>query len=141
MSRMLSSLSSIIRSPSITTSLLKLTKSIADSATMVSLSKKYQASMGYRKLGLRLDDLIPDENGIVQEAIHRLSVSIYIYCNSFSHIFSQPREYQDRIYRFRRALLASSHQDDLPKEEWTTEEDVCLNSLLLLSCVCRIFHT
>ncbi|KAL3896419.1 MAG: hypothetical protein SGCHY_004084 [Lobulomycetales sp.] len=85
---------------------LRMTKRVSESSAMTTLSKKYRNMMGYRQMGLRLDDLLPEENQVVQEAIRRLP----------------PREYQDRIYRHRRALIASAHQDVLPSEQWTTEE-------------------
>ncbi|KAJ3217249.1 Conserved oligomeric Golgi complex subunit 2 [Dinochytrium kinnereticum] len=57
--------------------------------------------------GLRFDDLIPDESEIVQEAIRRLP----------------PREFQDRIFRYRRALNLSMAQTTLEKPEWTKPEE------------------
>lgn len=60
-------------------------------------------------LGLLYDDLIPDENEIVETALRRLP----------------PNEYQNRLFRFRRALNLDSQQNSLEKHEWTTpEQDV-----------------
>lgn len=65
---------------------------------------------GQRSTGLRFDDLIPDEDPVVVEALSRLS----------------PKERFDREFRMKRALMASVRQDvGLPKDEWTKpEEDV-----------------
>ncbi|KAJ3195764.1 Cytochrome b-c1 complex subunit 7 [Irineochytrium annulatum] len=80
--------------------------------------------MGYRKMGLRFDDLIPDETDIVKEAIRRLP----------------QREMQDRIFRFRRALNLSNNHNALEKSEWTKpEEDV--NALMpVLHGIDRLQH-
>ncbi|KAM5455718.1 Cytochrome b-c1 complex subunit 7, mitochondrial [Microsporum audouinii] len=48
----------------------------------------YANAAGYRKLGLRLDDLIPEDNDTVQLALKRLP----------------PKEAYDRLYRIRRAV-------------------------------------
>ncbi|KAK9376912.1 cytochrome b-c1 complex subunit 7 [Lipomyces chichibuensis] len=64
---------------------------------------------GYRKMGLRYDDLISEENPIVQKAINRLP----------------PKEYCDRVFRIRRAHQLSIMQQLLPKEEYLKpDEDV-----------------
>ncbi|KAK9356107.1 cytochrome b-c1 complex subunit 7 [Lipomyces doorenjongii] len=64
---------------------------------------------GYRKMGLRYDDLIAEENPIVQKAINRLP----------------PKEYYDRVFRIRRAHQLSLMHQLLPKEEYLKpEEDV-----------------
>jgi ubiquinol-cytochrome c reductase subunit 7 len=52
--------------------------------------------------------LIPDETEIVQEALRRLP----------------PREFQDRTFRFRRAIMLSSGQTVLEPTEWTKAEEV-----------------
>ncbi|RKP26193.1 cytochrome b-c1 complex subunit 7 [Syncephalis pseudoplumigaleata] len=64
---------------------------------------------GYRRLGLRYDDLLIEETDVVQEAIRRL-----------------PEEEQlARAYRFRRAFQLSLQHTELPKSEWTKpEEDI-----------------
>ncbi|RMZ08529.1 hypothetical protein D0864_01718 [Hortaea werneckii] len=84
------------------------------------LSEWYFDNAGYRKLGLRgegpernaedsadpwwrdsADDLIPEEDEIVQQALKRLS----------------PKEAYDRVFRMRRAFQL------LPKAEWTKTND------------------
>ncbi|RMY93165.1 hypothetical protein D0861_02072 [Hortaea werneckii] len=84
------------------------------------LSEWYFDNAGYRKLGLRwdgrgrnaedsadpwwrdsADDLIPEEDEIVQQALKRLS----------------PKEAYDRVFRMRRAFQL------LPKNEWTKTND------------------
>ncbi|KAK9456102.1 cytochrome b-c1 complex subunit 7 [Dipodascopsis uninucleata] len=64
---------------------------------------------GYRKMGLRYDDLIAEENPIVQKAINRL----------------EPKEYYDRAYRIRRAHQLSLQHQLLPKDQYLKpEEDI-----------------
>ncbi|KAI0078158.1 ubiquinol-cytochrome-c reductase complex subunit 6 [Panus rudis PR-1116 ss-1] len=64
---------------------------------------------GYRKVGLRYDDLLVEEREDVQRAITRLT----------------PRETYDRTFRFKRAAQLSILHTELPKEQWTKpEEDV-----------------
>ncbi|TQS38596.1 hypothetical protein Golomagni_00896 [Golovinomyces magnicellulatus] len=73
------------------------------------MSKWYTNAAGYRKLGLRADDLIPEESEIVLQALKRLP----------------PKEAYDRIFRIRRAVQCSVSHQLLPKEEQTKpEEDV-----------------
>lgn len=47
--------------------------------------------MGYRQLGLRYEDLLPEENDITQLALKRLP----------------PKESYDRVFRLRRAFQVS----------------------------------
>ncbi|KAJ8078538.1 Cytochrome b-c1 complex subunit 7 [Marasmius tenuissimus] len=69
----------------------------------------YTNLSGYRKFGLKYDDLLIEERDDVQRAISRLT----------------PRETYDRNYRFKRASQASVLHAPLPKEQWTKpEEDV-----------------
>ena len=69
----------------------------------------YVGATGYRKLGLRYDDLFEEEREAVQLALKRLS----------------PKETYDRVYRIRRATQCSYQHKLLPKAEWTKpEEDV-----------------
>ncbi|EHA52270.1 Cytochrome b-c1 complex subunit 7 [Pyricularia oryzae] len=64
---------------------------------------------GYRQMGLRADDLIPEESETVQAAIKRLDA----------------KENYDRIFRLRRAAQLSLSHQLLPKSEWTKpEQDV-----------------
>lgn len=85
--------------------------------------------MGYRQLGLKYEDLLPEETPAMQLALKRLP----------------PKEAYDRVFRLRRAFqvrffvsskavgtvdantqyqLSLSHQI-LPKEQWTSFEEVC----------------
>ena len=57
-------------------------------------------------MGLVYDDLIPDESEIVQEALKRLT----------------PKEYYERLFRFRRAINSSIKKEELGKNDWTTAD-------------------
>ncbi|KAE9972426.1 Cytochrome b-c1 complex subunit 7 [Venturia inaequalis] len=73
------------------------------------ISNWYNNAAGYRSLGLRADDLIPEESEVVLLAIKRLP----------------PKEAYDRVFRMRRAFQCSLSHQLLPKEEHTKpEEDV-----------------
>ncbi|KAH7358050.1 cytochrome b-c1 complex subunit 7 [Plectosphaerella cucumerina] len=73
------------------------------------LANWYANAAGWRKLGLRYDDLYQEENAPVALALKRLS----------------PKESYDRIFRIRRAVQLSYQHKLLPKEQWTkAEEDV-----------------
>ncbi|KAJ2901082.1 Cytochrome b-c1 complex subunit 7 [Coemansia aciculifera] len=62
---------------------------------------------GYRRLGLRYDDLLTEETPVIQEAISRLN-----------------REEIDlRNYRHRRAFQLSLSHQELPSSEWTKAKD------------------
>ncbi|CAF9910798.1 MAG: hypothetical protein GOMPHAMPRED_007180 [Gomphillus americanus] len=74
---------------------------------MIPVAKWYKQAAGYRQLGLRADDLIPEENETVLLALKRLP----------------PKEAYDRIFRLRRAFQCSLAQTLLPKEQWTTPEE------------------
>ncbi|KFZ19321.1 hypothetical protein V502_03717 [Pseudogymnoascus sp. VKM F-4520 (FW-2644)] len=69
----------------------------------------YANAAGYRKLGLRADDLIPEESDVVLQAIKRLP----------------PKESYDRVFRLRRAFQCSLSHQLLPKEQQTPPEEVC----------------
>ncbi|CCU78446.1 unnamed protein product [Blumeria hordei] len=72
-------------------------------------AKWYTNAAGYRKLGLRADDLIPEESEVVLHALKRLP----------------PKDAYDRVFRIRRAVQCSLSHQLLPKEEQTKpEEDV-----------------
>ncbi|KAK7744585.1 Cytochrome b-c1 complex subunit 7, mitochondrial [Cytospora paraplurivora] len=71
------------------------------------LANWYANASGYRQLGLRADDLIPEENPDVQVALARLS----------------ERDRYDRIFRIRRAVQCSLSHKLLPKAEWTKPEE------------------
>ncbi|KAJ3097927.1 DEAD-box type RNA helicase [Phlyctochytrium planicorne] len=95
-------------------SLLQSLRALSKSKTFQGLGEWHANQMGYRKLGLRFDDLIPDETEVVQEAIRRLP----------------PREFQDRIFRFRRALNLSVAQSKLEQPEWTKPEELFASEIL-----------
>lgn len=69
---------------------------------LVVMSEKYKDAIGYRKYGLKLDDIwieTPD----MEKAVERL-----------------PEEQQvARLFRFQRAIDASMHNDFLPEPMWT----------------------
>ncbi|PFH60801.1 hypothetical protein XA68_10315 [Ophiocordyceps unilateralis] len=76
---------------------------------MMPLANWYADAAGYRKLGLRYDDLLEEEREAVQIALKRLS----------------PKEAYDRVYRLRRSTQLSYQHKLLPHEQWTKpEEDV-----------------
>ncbi|CAK7205021.1 Cytochrome b-c1 complex subunit 7, mitochondrial [Sporothrix eucalyptigena] len=67
----------------------------------------YVGLSGYRQMGLRADDLIPEESDVVQQAIKRLPA----------------QENYDRIFRMRRAVQLSLQHKLLPKDQWTKPEE------------------
>ncbi|KAF2690780.1 hypothetical protein K458DRAFT_326648 [Lentithecium fluviatile CBS 122367] len=71
------------------------------------LANWYVNAAGYRQLGLRADDLIPEENDTVQLALKRLP----------------PKDAYDRVFRLRRAFQCSVSHQLLPKNEWTKQEE------------------
>ncbi|GAB7361518.1 hypothetical protein MBLNU230_g1574t1 [Neophaeotheca triangularis] len=73
---------------------------------MKPLSNWYADAAGYRKLGLRADDLIPEESEVVLMALKRLP----------------PKEAYDRVFRMRRAFQCSLSHQLLPKNEWTSKD-------------------
>ncbi|KAH6674500.1 ubiquinol-cytochrome c reductase complex 14 kDa protein-like protein [Halenospora varia] len=76
---------------------------------MKPLSNWYCNAAGYRKLGLRADDLIPEESEEVLLALKRLPA----------------QEQYDRVFRLRRAFQASLAHQLLPAAQQTKpEEDV-----------------
>ncbi|KKK19378.1 hypothetical protein P175DRAFT_0487777 [Aspergillus ochraceoroseus IBT 24754] len=76
---------------------------------MMPLAQWYTDAAGYRKLGLRFDDLIPEENDTVQKALKRLP----------------PKEAYDRVFRIRRAFQCSVSHTLLPAAEQTKpSEDI-----------------
>ncbi|KAG9951305.1 hypothetical protein KCU81_g4991, partial [Aureobasidium melanogenum] len=74
---------------------------------MTPLANWYTDAAGYRKLGLRADDLIPEESETVLLALKRLP----------------PKEAYDRVFRMRRAFQCSLSHQLLPKNEQTKPED------------------
>ncbi|KAJ5665735.1 cytochrome b-c1 complex subunit 7 [Penicillium sp. IBT 18751x] len=76
---------------------------------MTPLANWYTDAAGYRKLGLKFDDLIPEESEVVQKAIKRLPA----------------KEAYDRVFRIRRAFQCSISHTLLPAAEQTkVSEDV-----------------
>ncbi|OMH84243.1 Cytochrome b-c1 complex subunit 7 [Zancudomyces culisetae] len=58
---------------------------------------------GYRRLGLRYDDIVIEESPEAQEAMRRLDDDVM----------------QARIYRMKRAFQLDSTMQELPKDQWT----------------------
>ncbi|WBW74762.1 ubiquinol-cytochrome-c reductase complex subunit 6 [Schizosaccharomyces osmophilus] len=71
------------------------------------VSQAYINLAGYRKFGLRYDDLTLEENEVVEKALNRLP----------------EQESFDRVYRIRRAMQLSIENKILPKSEWTKGEE------------------
>ncbi|PWO00740.1 putative ubiquinol--cytochrome-c reductase [Tilletiopsis washingtonensis] len=71
------------------------------------ISNAYANAAGHRKVGLKYDDLIIEEDGKVQKALSRLS----------------ERESYDRAARLRAAFQYSVLHRDAPKEQWLSAED------------------
>ncbi|KAF4503975.1 hypothetical protein G6O67_008599 [Ophiocordyceps sinensis] len=67
----------------------------------------YANAAGYRKLGLRYDDLLEEERESVQIALKRLS----------------PKEAYERVYRIRRSTQCSYQHKLLPRHQWTKPEE------------------
>ncbi|UNI20903.1 Cytochrome b-c1 complex subunit 7 [Purpureocillium takamizusanense] len=67
----------------------------------------YASAAGYRKLGLKFDDLIEEERESTQLALRRLS----------------PKESYERVWRIRRATQCSYQHKLLPRDQWTKPED------------------
>ncbi|KAL9582212.1 MAG: hypothetical protein Q9212_003423 [Teloschistes hypoglaucus] len=74
---------------------------------MQPLSEWYANAAGYRKIGLRVDDLIPEESDVVMLALKRLP----------------PKEAYDRVFRLRRAFQCSLSHQLLPKDQQTKPEE------------------
>ncbi|KAF7965408.1 hypothetical protein HWV62_1565 [Athelia sp. TMB] len=67
----------------------------------------YANLAGYRRMGLKYDDIVADESPEIQRALERLT----------------PREQYDRQYRMKLASHASLTHKDLPKEQWVDPKD------------------
>ncbi|EJT46277.1 hypothetical protein A1Q1_05106 [Trichosporon asahii var. asahii CBS 2479] len=74
---------------------------------LIPISKAYVNAAGYRKVGLKYDDLIIEERRDVEKAISRLPAI----------------EGYDRAYRFRVAFQQDLMRRPLPKEQWLKPED------------------
>ncbi|KAG8833907.1 Cytochrome b-c1 complex subunit 7 [Serendipita sp. 399] len=73
------------------------------------LANAFINASGYRKVGLRYDDLLMEEREDVQKALSRLP----------------EKEGYDRAFRMRRAFQCDLMRRQLPKDQWTKpEEDV-----------------
>ncbi|KAK9475137.1 ubiquinol-cytochrome c reductase complex 14 kDa protein [Dipodascopsis tothii] len=66
-----------------------------------------QSANGYRKMGLKFDDLIAEESPVVQKAISRLPKD----------------DYYSRVFRLRRAMQLSLQQQILPKDQYLPAEE------------------
>ncbi|KAJ1958510.1 Cytochrome b-c1 complex subunit 7 [Dipsacomyces acuminosporus] len=84
-----------------------LQKNTAFRALCRPLANTWVSLSGYRRLGLRYDDLLREETPLIQEAISRLS-----------------REETDaRNYRHKRASQLSLSHQELPRAQWTKPAD------------------
>ncbi|VDB97657.1 unnamed protein product [Peniophora sp. CBMAI 1063] len=87
--------------------IMKNMPSLAKSLTGVGAT--YANVAGWRKWGLKYDDLLVEEIPTVQKALDRLT----------------EQEFYDRAYRIRRAQQADVVHKELPKDQWIkAEEDV-----------------
>ncbi|GAO48481.1 hypothetical protein G7K_2654-t1 [Saitoella complicata NRRL Y-17804] len=75
------------------------------------IANTYYKFTAYQQIGFRYDDLIPEENLAMIKALKRLS----------------PKEHADRVYRMRVASQCSMSHTLLPKEQWTTLDQVCIS--------------
>ncbi|KAI9016769.1 ubiquinol-cytochrome C reductase complex 14kD subunit-domain-containing protein [Hyaloraphidium curvatum] len=82
---------------------MSLTTNLASSKLLRPVAEFLSDSAAYRRMGLVADDLIPEQNPIVGEALRRLP----------------KREAYDRMYRIKRAVQASIQQSELEPEQWT----------------------
>ncbi|KAH8596506.1 ubiquinol-cytochrome c reductase complex 14 kDa protein-like protein [Bisporella sp. PMI_857] len=83
---------------------------------MMPLANWYCNAAGYRALGLRADDLIPEESETVLLALSRLD----------------QKESYDRVFRLRRAFQYSLQHQLLPKDQRTKpEEDIAYLSPII----------
>ncbi|KAG4304141.1 hypothetical protein PORY_002505 [Pneumocystis oryctolagi] len=71
------------------------------------IAESYANLAGYRKLGLRYEDLLPEENDAMETALRRLP---------------KPESY-DRVYRLRVASQCSLTHTLLPEKQWVKAED------------------
>lgn len=74
---------------------------------VVPIAHQFINLSGYRKMGLRFDDLIEEENELAQTALRRLPAD----------------ESYARIYRIINAHQLSLSHHLLPKDKWTKQED------------------
>lgn len=84
-------------------------------------------------MGLRYDDLIVEENMQMQKVrvfdffCARMARVVHGQKTNMMQALSRlpANETYDRVYRMRRAVQCSIIQRDLPKEQWTTPQNVC----------------
>jgi hypothetical protein len=95
--------------------LLEKVRMLKSQKPIASIINMHANAMGYRKegysmlkLGLFYDDLIPEENSIVKEALQRLT----------------PQQQVERQFRIRRALNLNMKKIQLDSEECVTAEQV-----------------
>jgi ubiquinol-cytochrome c reductase subunit 7 len=99
----------------------------------------YANLAGYRRYGLKYDDLIMEENNTVQKVSTAHIPPRILFPTSFSLALTHlclswlllqaisrltEREQYDRAYRFRVASQCSVLHKELPKEQWTPPEQV-----------------
>lgn len=85
-------------------SALQSLKNLRASPALKSLGEWHSSAMGYRKMGLCFDDLVPVESPLVTSALQRLT----------------PLDQRQRLFRIRRAFALSGKQQQLPPSEWTS---------------------
>ncbi|XP_037651150.1 cytochrome b-c1 complex subunit 7 [Sebastes umbrosus] len=79
---------------------------VATGRLLVGFRKWYYNLCGFNKIGLMRDDTILEDSD-VKEALRRLP----------------EHQYNDRMFRVKRALDLSMKQQILPKEQWTKYEE------------------
>ncbi|KAI8618803.1 ubiquinol-cytochrome C reductase complex 14kD subunit-domain-containing protein [Chytriomyces sp. MP71] len=89
--------------------LLSSLRTFRGSKALAAFNDWHAGAMGHRALGLKMDDLIPDEGPIVQEALRRLP----------------PSEIQERLFRYRRAYSLSIVQQELEAKDQISAAEVC----------------
>ncbi|GLI76954.1 cytochrome b-c1 complex subunit 7 [Penicillium ochrochloron] len=83
---------------------------------MTPIAQWYTDAAGYRRLGLKFDDLIPEESETVQKAIKRLS----------------SKEAYDRVFRLRRAVQDVEYLSPIIREiEKEAKERAELDNLVV----------
>ena len=81
-------------------------KMFRNSLALFSIREMYKNSMGYRKLGLRLHDIVADSLEL-REAVRRMPADLR----------------EERDWRLKRAYDLNVKKIELPKDEWTKPED------------------
>ncbi|RKP00757.1 hypothetical protein CXG81DRAFT_26541 [Caulochytrium protostelioides] len=93
-----------------------LVRAVRGNPTLARITEFYNQHCGHRQLGLKSDDMLPDEDPIAQEALRRLS----------------PQEVHERHFRFSRVLAIDAWHDTLPEQYWIKphEDTPYLSSLI-----------